>query len=501
LKEGTSVTALAKIEAPSREDRQNRGLLTLDQSLALDSESAMGLYAAHLNKYMLQVFDILGLAQMDIESAQGAEITLRDGRRILDYSGGFGVLGLGHNHPRIIAAERRCHDLKVLDCIKIAPHKLQGALAYNISRFLPKPLDVSFLAVSGTEANEAAMKICERVQTPKGKTKFLCFKGAFHGKTHGPLSLTTATDVQSGFIMGVPKENVVFATYGDIASVREAIAREKADIGKSGSGNRIIAGIIETIRGTSCHVPDPGFLTEFAQVCRENDILTIFDEVKVGMGRTGKFCAFQHEDVVPDVVTLAKTLGGGKRELGAMVTSQALFDKAYGNKNDCNLHSSSFSGMGETCAVGIETLNVLEDERLIERAARMGEYLRAGLERLREKYPRKIVSLRGKGCFQAIELNFGQQLAEKAIDIRKNPLFVTYETVLIGAMARELYERHGILVHFQPGARDLLHFMPPYIVSEAQIDALVDALDDVLGRGVADATVRFVVKNIKRVLG
>ncbi|MBO9723083.1 MAG: aspartate aminotransferase family protein [Novosphingobium sp.] len=490
------MTALAKIEAPSREDRQNHGLLTLEQSLALDNETAMGLYAAHLNKYMLQVFDILGLAHMDIESAQGAEITLRDGRKVLDYSGGFGVLGLGHNHPRIIAAERLCHDRKVLDCIKIAPHKLQGALAYNISRFLPKPLDVSFLAVSGTEANEAAMKICERVQTPKGKTKFLCFKGAFHGKTHGPLSLTTATDVQSGFIMGVPKENVVFATYGDIASVREVIAREQFE-----KGNRIIAGIVETIRGTSCHVPGPGFLTAFAQLCRENDILTIFDEVKVGMGRTGKFCAFMHEDVVPDVVTLAKTLGGGKRELGAMVTSQALFDKAYGNKNDCNLHSSSFSGMGESCAVGIETLNVLEDEQLIDRAGLIGNYLQARLEKLREKYPRKIVSLRGKGCFQAIELNFGQQLAEKAIDIRTNSLFVTYETVLIGAMARELYERHGILVHFQPGARDLLHLMPPYIVSEAQIDRLIEALDDVLGRGVADATVRFVVKNIKRVLG
>jgi acetylornithine/succinyldiaminopimelate/putrescine aminotransferase len=208
-----------------------------------------------------------------------------------------------------------------------------------------------------------------------------------------------------------------------------------------------------------------------------------------------------HEDVVPDVVTLAKTLGGGKRELGAMVTSQALFDKAYGNKNDCNLHSSSFSGMGESCAVGIETLNVLEDDQLIQRAGLIGNYLKSRLEKLREKYPRKIVSLRGKGCFQAIELNFGQQLAEKAIDIRTNSLFVTYETVLIGAMARELYERHGILVHFQPGARDLLHLMPPYIVSEAQIDKLIEALDDVLGRGVADATVRFVIKNIKRVLG
>lgn len=488
------VTAFTRIDAARRDRLQDRKLLTLNQSLALDNAAAMKLYAAHLNKYMLQVYEILGYGDMDIQSARGVEVTLGDGRVILDFSGGFGVLGLGHNHPRIIAAERRCHDELILDCIKIAPHKLQGALAYNISRFLPEPLDVSFLAVSGAEANEAAMKLCERVQTPKGKTRFLCMQGAFHGKTHGALSLTTATDVHSGFLLGVPKENVIYAEFGNIESVRDAIRRET-----TGSGNRIIAGIVETIRGTSCEAPPPGYLTEFASICRKADILTIFDEVKVGMGRTGRFCAFQHEDVVPDVVTLAKTLGGGKRELGAMVTSQALFDKAYGNKQDCNLHSSSFSGMGESCAVGIETLNILEDECLIERAGRMGNYLRAGLERLKEKFPRTVLSLRGKGCFQAIELNFGQELARKAIDIRNNPLFVTYETVLIGAMARELYERHNILVHFQPGARDLLHFMPPYIVGEAQIDRLLAALDEVLGRGIADATVRFVAKNIRRV--
>ncbi|TCM21653.1 putrescine aminotransferase [Novosphingobium sp. PhB165] len=488
------MTAYSKIEAPRRDRELDRRLLTLDESLALDNARAMELYATHLNRYMLQVYDILGLRNMDIVSAQGCEIVLRDGRRILDYSGGFGVLGLGHNHPRIIAAERRCHDELVLDCIKIAPHKLQGALAYNIARFLPEPLDVSFLAVSGAEANEAAMKLCERVQTPKGKTKFLCMQGAFHGKTHGPLSVTTATDVQTGFLMGVPRENVIFCRYGDIASVREAIARE------GGADNGIIAVMIETLRGTSCESPPPGYFTELVEACRAADILTIFDEVKVGMGRTGLFCAFQHEDAVPDVVTLAKTLGGGKREMGAMVTSQALFDKAYGNTQDCNLHSSSFSGMGESCAVAIETLNVLDEERLIERAGAMGAYLRAGLERLQAKYPRCIASLRGKGCFQAIELNFGQFMAEKFLDIRKNQLFVTWETVLVGSLTRDLFERHGILAHFQPGARDLIHFMPPYVVTEEQIDRLIAALDDVLGRGIAEATVRFVYKNVRRVL-
>jgi acetylornithine/succinyldiaminopimelate/putrescine aminotransferase len=304
----------------------------------------------------------------------------------------LGIVGLGHNHPRIIAAERRCHDLKIIDSIKIAPHKLQGALAFNISQYLPEPLNVAFFSVSGSEAVEAALKICERVQGPKGKDKFICMQGAFHGKTHGSLSVTTAARFQNGFMMGIPKENVISVRHGDIGAIEAAIESQR-----TGNGNRVIAVIVEPIRGESCDVPPVGYLTDVARVCRENDVLSIFDEVKVGMGRTGKFCAFQHEDVVPDVTTLAKTLGGGKREIGAMVTSQALFDRAYGSKANCTLHTSGFGGMGESCAVAIETLNILQEEHLIENAGTMGAYMRNGLLELQKKHPKTLLEVRGMG--------------------------------------------------------------------------------------------------------
>ncbi|WP_395394191.1 aminotransferase class III-fold pyridoxal phosphate-dependent enzyme [Novosphingobium sp. BL-8A] len=437
--------------ATLRRDRKaRRDLLTLGQSLALDEATVRDLHAAHLDRHAMQFRAALGLREMDIVSAQGCEITLRGGRRVLDFSGGFGALGLGHNHPRVIAAERRCHEALVLDCIKIAPHKLQGALAYNIARFLPEPLDVSFLAVSAAEANEAAMKLCERVQTPKGKTRFLCVDGMEGEDANGSDGLR-----MGGFQMGVPRENLIHCRYGDIAALREAIEREAAK-SEDGGQNAIIAVMVETLHGASCETPPPGYFHDLVEICAANDILTVFDETKVGMGRTGLFCAFQHEDAVPDIVTLAKTLGGGKREIGAMVTSQSLFDKAYGNTQDCNLHSSSFSGMGETCAVAIETLNVLAEERLIERAGAMGTHLRGGLERLHARYPRRITALRGKGCFQAIELDPGVDVA---------------------TVAGALYERHDILTHYLPDAPRVLHFMPPYVVSETQIDRLLGALD------------------------
>jgi acetylornithine/succinyldiaminopimelate/putrescine aminotransferase len=319
-------------------------------------------------------------------------------------------------------------------------------------------------------------------------------QGAFHGKTHGALSMTTAAGFQRGFLLGIPKENVIYVPYGDINAIDAAIKTETKD-----GSNSIIAVIVEPIRGSACEVPPVGYLTGIAKLCRDNDILSIFDEVKVGMGRTGKFCAFQHEDVVPDVVTLAKTLGGGKRAIGAMVTSKALFDRAYGNKQDCTLHTSGFGGLGESCAVAIETLNVLQDENLIENAAEMGAYLSKGLNGLKKKYPKNILEVRGMGLFQAIRLNFQQDLAAKLVDISKNPLFLTYQTVLVAGLTRELYERHNILAHFQPGARDILHFMPPFVVQAKHIDALIAALDDIFARGIADSTVRFVAKNIKRV--
>jgi acetylornithine/succinyldiaminopimelate/putrescine aminotransferase len=471
-------------------------LLTLEEALSLDIAHANRLYADHVNRHMLQIFAILGLDRLDVRAAKGTVLHLSDGRRVLDFSTAMGVVGLGHNHPRIIAAERACHDRQVLDCSKLSPSKLQAALAYNLAQILPDPLDTSFFTTSGAEANEAAMKLAERIQTPKGKTKFLCMRGAFHGKTHGALALTTATDVHQGFLLGIPKENVVYVPYGDIDALRGAIAAE----GREGGRNNIIAAIIEPIRGTACEVPPPGYLTQFARICRDNDILSIFDEVKVGTGRTGLFCAFMHEQVVPDMVTLAKTLGGGKCAMGAMVTSQALFERAYGNRNDCNLHSSTFSGLGESCAVAIETLNVLYDEGLIGNAAEMGLYLEARLEALKAKYPKTLIDVRGKGLFRAIRLNFREDLVAKLIDVSKNPIFLTYQSVLFGAVARQLYERHNIIVHFQPGARDILHFMPPFVVTRAEIDQLVDGLDDIFSRGIADSALRFVAENARRVL-
>jgi acetylornithine/succinyldiaminopimelate/putrescine aminotransferase len=457
-------------------------LLSLNDAISLDVREANRLYEKHLNPGLLEIYKILGLSEMDIESAEGVEIHLRDGRKILDFSSSIGVLGLGHNHPRIIAAEKLCHEMKLIDAIKVAPQKLQAALAYNLCEMLPGPLDYCFLTVSGAEAVEAGMKICERAQGI-GKTKFITATGSFHGKTHGALAVTSGGGFQQGFLMGVPKENVVEVPYGDVEAITAAI-RVNSDKQR---GNSIIAILLEAIQGQDISSAPPGYLKEVVEVCREHDILTIYDEVKIGMGRTGTFCAYQIEDVVPDVVTLSKSLGGGKRAVGAMICSEKIFKKAYGQRKDSSLHTTTFGGLGESCAVSIETLNVLVEENLIEGAREKGEYLKTRLQELQEKYPGEIKELLGRGLFQGVRFAFSRNMLG------------TLDSIMMASMVRELYKRHDIIAHFSGSDPTILHIMPPLIVEKDHLDRFVNALDSILSRGLVWIVGEFLKDNVLQV--
>ena len=467
-------------------------ILSLEESLSLNVERANAFYSAHCNPGLLNIFKALGMGSADIVSAEGMEIYLKNGRTLLDFSSAMGVLALGHNHSRIVSAERTCHERRVLDAVKMAPHKLQGALAYNLAQMLPDPLEVSFFSVSGAEAVEAAMKLCEKAQGPE-KSKFVTMSGAFHGKTHGALSVTTTGNFQRGFLLGIPRENVIEVEYGNLRALDRAIGEHTTN----GRKNSIIAVLIEPITGEGILTPPKGFLKDLAELCKKNRIYTIFDEVKVGMGRAGTFCAFQEEDVVPDVVTLSKALGGGKRAIGAMVSSKELFQKAYGSRQDCALHTSTFSGLGESCAVAIETLNTYVDESLVERARTQGDYLSRQLLRLKQKHEKKVVEIRGRGLLQGVRFSFCKGIINKLIDTSKLGVFQTTDSVFMASMIRDLYERHNILAHFSPSSPDTLHIMPPLIVERNHLDLLVSSLDEILTTGFATMAGRFVKANIR----
>jgi putrescine aminotransferase len=470
-------------------------LLTLHEASALEVKQVRELYQKHINPGLWTAYRILGTGNMDVESAEGMEIHLRGGKTILDFSAAFGILGLGHNHPRVVAAEKLCHEQKIIDALKVGPHKLQAALAYNLAQFLPPPLEVCFFTVSGAEAVEAAMKLCERAQGPTKRT-FITTTGAFHGKTHGALALTTDGSFQDGFLLGLPEDHVITVPYGDVEAVRTAIQANQAQ----GAHHSIIAMIVEPIQGQSVVAPPPGYLKAVVDLCHANGILVIFDEVKVGMGRTGVFCAFQSEGAVPDVVTLSKALGGGKRAIGAMVTSQELFAKAYGKLKESALHTTTFGGLGESCAVAIETLNVFRDEHILEGVQDKGRYLKEQLLKLQDRHPGEIAEIRGRGLFQGVQFHFNKGVIDKVIGTRAVNLRGTIESIMIGSVVRELFDRHDIIAHFIAAHPDVLQVMPPLIVETSHLDRFVAALDDVLAQGWLKLAAKFIKGNLEDLL-
>lgn len=453
-------------------------ILSLEEAIALSAKEFGNYYSKHINPGLFTIYKLLGLSDMNVESASGAEIYLRDGRTILDFSSAIGILGLGHNHPRILAAERLCHDRQLVDAIKVAPHRLQAALAYNLSALLPNPLQISFFALSGAEAVEGAMKLCEKAQG-SGKTKFITTDGSYHGKTHGALSVTKSCNFNDGFLMGIPEHNIITIKYGDVNDLEESIKANQT----AGSKNSIIAMILEPIQGQSITVPPKGYLEQVVSICRKNEILVIFDEVKAGIGRTGKFCSFQHENVVPDVVTLSKALGGGKRAISAFITTEKLFKKAYGKRKDSGMHTTTLGGLGESCAVAIETLNILVDNDLINEADKKGRYLISKLQELQKKHPSFITDIRGKGLLLGIRFNYNAQPIRALLARANLGILNTVDSILIVSIVSELYRKYNIIAHFSNSDLDILHVMPPLIVSYQQIDAFVEAIDGILVTG------------------
>jgi acetylornithine/succinyldiaminopimelate/putrescine aminotransferase len=447
-------------------------LLTVEQAKQLSVVETADLFCRHLNPGQFHFMKLLGFHNVLIERAEGMHYVDQNGRKILDFFGGFGSVGFGHNHPRIIDARIRFQNERRHEIAMAFLSQYAAALAQNLATIAPGDLDMVFLGSSGSEAVEAALKLAERVQGPE-RAKVAYAEGSFHGKTRGALSVTDSGFYQDGFRLLDQRVRVPF---GDAAALESVFAQDR-EVG-------IL--ILETIQGGAGIVTaPPGYWQDVRRLCDRHGVLWIADEVQCGLGRTGRFFAFEHEDVVPDVVLLAKSLGGSKCAMAAMIARRPHYMKAYGAPKHALIHGpATFGGIGEACVSAIEGLNVLYDEGLIDNAATQGEYLLERLSALRAKYPTMIREVRGKGLMVGVEFADFSQMLPMGLRHMVSVLDDKLKGSVCGFVGSLLLKQYGILVAFTEYNRNVIRLEPPLIVGREHVDAFADALDDLLGRGI-----------------
>ncbi len=371
----------------------------------------------------------------DIEDyGEGCLLRTATGKEYLDFVGGFGVFSLGHRHPKVVAAVHRQLDRLPLSTRTFFNQQM-GELAKKLSEIAPGDLQYTFFSNSGAEAVEAALKFA-RVAT--GKTDFISTNGAFHGKTMGALSVTGREKYRKPHEPLIP--GVTFVPFNDLIAMENAVTDKTAAI------------IIETVQGEGgIFVATTEYMQGLRRLCDERGLLLIVDEVQTGLGRTGKMFGVEHHGVVPDIMTLAKALGGGVMPIGATIATEDIWNRVFGENP--LLHTSTFGGNPLACAAGLSALNATIDENLCQNAEERGAQLLTGLRHLQTQYPDAILEVRGQGLIIGVEFP-RQEFPEMAIN------------GLTGM---------GIIAAYTLNNPKVIRIEPPLIVTEAQCATFLQA--------------------------
>ena len=373
---------------------------------------------------------------ISIVRGRGSKVYDLEGREYIDFVGGIAVNLLGHGHPDLVAAIQR-QAAQLIHTSNLYYTEPQVKLAQVLVEH--SFADKAFFCNSGAEANEAAIKLARRYSHDMygaGRFEIVTMKNSFHGRTMATLTATGQDKVQKGYEPLVP--GFSYVPFNHLAALEEAVTDKTAAV------------MLEPIQGEGgVHVADRDYLKAVRELCTQKDVLLIFDEVQTGMGRTGTLFAYEQLGVQPDIMTLAKGLGGGV-PIGACLATDAVA-KAFGPGS----HASTFGGNPLACAAALAVLRVLLEGRLLEQARHMGDYLGKGLADCKDRH-RVVRDVRGLGLLQGIEVE---------MDAR---------TVVGDCL------RRGLLVNAT--GEHVLRFVPPLIITQREIDRLLDVLSQIFNR-------------------
>jgi ornithine--oxo-acid transaminase len=431
----------------------------------------LDLASRHLDPSLVDVLGILGFDEQYV-SARGSYLYDAAGRAYLDFHTGEGFASLGHNHPDVREVLQATLAADLLDGVQIHYSPLAGMLAEALSQRLPPRLEAVFFASSGAEAVDSAMKFA---RAATGRPRLISCDSGFHGVTLGPLSLVGDGFFKEGFGPLLPGcERVPFGDLGRL----EAELRAKD----------VAAFIVEPIQGRMVTLPPAGYLLAAQELCRRYGTMFVLDEIQTGLGRTGRWFALEHSHLDPDFVLVGKALSGGYMPVAAMVTSREIYQRAVGTLERSYVHQSTYGRNRLSMAAGLATLRIIERDRLVEHAARVGSLLRDGLVELQQRYE-MIKEVRASGLMIGIELGApSSRLARfnwRLIHLASEGLFP--QLIVI-----PLHRDHGVIT-MAAGKNDVIKFLPPLTLSEEEAASFLESLDAVLAECHGSASRNFAV--------
>lgn len=417
------------------------------------------LHNAHLNRTLVKVLGTIGFDKV-YKRAEGCYLYDEQGNDYLDFLSGYGVFNIGRNHPVVAKAIRDVLDMDLPNMVQMDCALLSGLLAEKLVAITPPQLDAVFFCNSGTEAIEGSLKFA---RAATGRSRIITLSGSYHGLSYGSLSATNNGHFQEGFGPLLP----------GVESVRFNDLNELEDKLKQGD---VAAFLAEPVQGKGVYIPSDDFFPQAQALCRKYGALFIMDEVQTGLGRTGKLWGHQHWNLEPDIMTVAKALSGGYVPAAAFLTRREIHQKVFSRLDRCVVHSTTFGRNNLAMAAGLATLSVLENENIVENAAREGEALIADLRGLMPRHE-LIKEVRGKGCMIAIEYHEPRSLklkmAWKAIHAVDKGLFAQM-------IVTPLISKHRILSHVAGHNLDIVKILPPLIIGEKERARFTGAMDNVL---------------------
>lgn len=385
-----------------------------------------------------------GRKELVVDEASGCTIRMADGRVMLDMTSGIAVANVGHCHPAVVeAVQRQVARYAHVNVYGRYVVPLQVEIVERLARVAPEGLDVAFLTSTGTEANEGALKLARKAT---GRPGFVAFERSFHGRTFGALSVTWKEEWRKPFEPLLP--GVTFVPFDDLDAAAKAIDHTTAAV------------IVEPVQGEGgVRVPSDGFLPGLRKICDERGALLICDEVQGAMGRSGRWYSFQHWGITPDIVTLAKALGGGL-PLGAILSRQDIFATFLDPPLS---HLTTFGGNPVACAAAIAAFDVIEREGLVEQSAKLGDYLMERLASVRDQFPDRMGGIRGKGLWVGFDVTPAES----------------------GQPVVKALEARGVLVGSMLNSAGTIRVAPPLVITATEIDAFIGSLRAVFAEGEA----------------